>query len=70
MLPSGGPFAGRVVVVVGDARPVVPRPAGNVAALARGESELPYARVRGKTSSIAPPVSGPVKAMSGPRDHA
>lgn len=45
---------------------------GNVAALAAGQQQLPYAAVRGQTSSLAPQSSmvASGKATTAPRDHA
>jgi hypothetical protein len=42
--------------------------AGNTAALAAGQEQLPYAAVRGATSSMTPPAQA--AKMAAPRDHA
>jgi thiol-disulfide isomerase/thioredoxin len=41
---------------------------GNTAALAAGQEQLPYAAVRGATSSMTPPAQA--AKMAAPRDHA
>jgi hypothetical protein len=45
---------------------------GNVSALAAGQQQLPYAAVRGQTSSLAPQSSmvASGKPTAAPRDHA
>jgi hypothetical protein len=45
-------------------------PAGNVSALAAGQQQLPYAAVRGETSSLADAPGGGGRGVAGPRDHA